>query len=113
MRVAHDEIELGSNRARLGRPYFKVPGGIQYGNYNLDVVFANSIIKVPMEIMTEERADEFTKEWKRAKKEARHKGHEHYTGRSLNHAEGGLGMGAAVEMVFKASLLHWRSDGSA
>ncbi len=75
--LAYDEVELSSNRACVGRVYFEVPGGIQYGLYNFDVKFENSIVKVPMEIMTEERAKEFTKEWKKALKEERHKGHDH------------------------------------
>ena len=37
----------------------------------------DSIVKMPIDIMTEEQAKEFTKAWKKAVKEARHKGHEH------------------------------------
>jgi hypothetical protein len=75
--LAYDEVELSSNRACVGRVYFEVPGGIQLGNYNLDVKFENSIVKVPMQIMTEEQAKEFTKKWKEELKEERHKGHDH------------------------------------
>jgi hypothetical protein len=67
-----DEVELSPNRACLGRVYFQVPGGIQLGNYNLDVHFADSILKVPVEIMTKEQAKEFEKKWKEAEKEAKH-----------------------------------------
>jgi hypothetical protein len=75
--LAYDEVDLNSQRACVGRLYFHVPGGIQLGNYNLDVQFANSIVRVPMKIMTKEEAKKFEKEWKeaekKAKKEAKHK----------------------------------------
>lgn len=68
---AFDEVELSSNRACLGRVYFQVPGGIQLGNYNVDVHFADSIVKVPVEIMTKEQAKDFDKKWKEAEKESK------------------------------------------
>ena len=71
--TAYDQVQLASQEACVGVLYFHVPGGIQYGNYNLDVHFENSIIKVPMEIMNKEREKEFTKEWKEALKKERHK----------------------------------------
>lgn len=70
---AFDEVDVSSNRACMGRVYFDVPGGIQLGNYNLDVAFANSIVKVPLEIMTKDQAKEFEKKWKEAEKESKHK----------------------------------------
>ena len=69
--VAYDQVELASQTACVGVLYFHVPGGITYGNYNLDVHFANSIVKVPMEIMNKDREKEFTKEWKAALKKER------------------------------------------
>jgi hypothetical protein len=69
--VAYDQVDISSQEACVGVLYFHVPGGIQYGNYNLDVHFENSIIKVPMEIMNKEREKEFTKEWKAALKKER------------------------------------------
>lgn len=71
--LAYDQVELNSQRACIGRLYFQVPGGLQLGNYNFDVKFANSILKVPMQIMTKEEAKEFEKKWKEAVKEAKHK----------------------------------------
>jgi len=73
LNVAYDQVELASQTACVGVLYFHVPGGIKYGNYNLDVHFENSIVKVPMEIMNKEREEEFTKEWKAALKEERKK----------------------------------------
>lgn len=71
--LAYDEVELSSQRACVGRLYFNVPGGLQLGNYNLDVKFADSIVKVPMEVMTKDQAKEFEKKWKEAEKEAKNK----------------------------------------
>jgi hypothetical protein len=76
-RIAYDQVELNSQRACLGRLYFHVPGGIQYGNYNLDVQFANSVVRVPMKIMTKEEAKEFEQQWKEESKKNKHKGHDH------------------------------------
>lgn len=70
--LASDEVELSSNRACLGRVYFQVPGGVQLGTYNFDVRFANSVVKVPIDIMTEEQAKAFAKQWKDAQEEAKH-----------------------------------------
>ena len=77
VRLAYDKVLLSSNTACTGRLFFDVPGGIQHGLYNFDVKFANSIVKVPIQIMTEDEAKQFTKEWKKQLKESRHKGHEH------------------------------------
>ena len=56
--------------------FFQIPGGIQYGNYNLDVHFAESIVKVPMKIMTKDEANEFEQQWKASLKANKHKGHD-------------------------------------
>ena len=56
---------------------FHVPGGIQYGNYNLDVKFADSVVKVPLEIMNKQQAEDFEKKSKESVKESKHKGHDH------------------------------------
>jgi ribosome recycling factor len=71
--MAYNEVDLNAQRACVGRLYFHVPGGIQYGNYNLDVQFANSVVRVPMKIMTKEEAKDFDKEWKEESKQEKHK----------------------------------------
>jgi hypothetical protein len=71
--LAVDEVDLDHGAACLGRVYFQVPGGIQYGNHNLDVKLEGSVIRVPMDIMTKEQAKEFEKKWKEELKEAKHK----------------------------------------
>jgi hypothetical protein len=73
VRMAYNEVDLNAQRACVGRLYFHVPGGIQYGNYNLDVQFANSVVRVPMKIMTKEEAKDFDKEWKEESKQEKHK----------------------------------------
>lgn len=67
--LAFNQVEVDDRSACMGRVYFQVPEGIQYGNYNLDVQFADSVIRVPFKIMTKEEAKEFDKEWKEAEKE--------------------------------------------
>jgi hypothetical protein len=49
-----DEIELSSTRACLGRLYFKVPGGITYGQHWLNVKFEKSLVRVPFRILTDD-----------------------------------------------------------
>ena len=51
--MPYDEVELSSERACLGRLYFKIPGGIHYGQYFLNVQFEKSLIRVPFRIFTE------------------------------------------------------------
>ena len=75
--MAYDQVDLNNQAACVGRVYFHVPNGIQYGDYNLDVKFEDSVVRVPMNIMTKEQAEEFEKKWKEERKEAKHKGHEH------------------------------------
>jgi len=59
--------------ACVGRVYFQLPEGIQLGQYNFDVQFADSVVRVPFKIMTKEEAKEFDKEWKEAEKEQKEK----------------------------------------
>lgn len=49
-----------------------MPEGIQLGNYNFDVQFAGSIVRVPIKIMTKEEAKAFEKEWKQEEKKEKH-----------------------------------------
>jgi hypothetical protein len=72
-RLARDEVELSQNRACVGRIFFHIPDGIELGQYNLDVRFADSTIKVPFKIMTKDEAKEFEKKWKEARKQAKKK----------------------------------------
>lgn len=67
--LSFDEVPMDDNSACVGRIYFQLPEGIQLGQYNFDVQFADSIVRVPFKIMTKEEAKEFDKQWKEAEKE--------------------------------------------
>lgn len=67
--MPYDEVELSSNRACLGRLYFKVPGGIQYGQYWLNVQFAETLVRVPFRILTKEEARTISKNYGDIKKQ--------------------------------------------
>ena len=49
-----DEFEVAPVRGCFGRLYFRVPGGITYGQHWLNVRFAASVVRVPFTIMTPE-----------------------------------------------------------
>jgi hypothetical protein len=59
-----DEIELSRERACLGRLYFKVPGGIAYGQHWLNVKFEKSQVRVPFRILTKEEEKLMDKNYK-------------------------------------------------
>jgi hypothetical protein len=67
--VAYDEVELSDRRACLGRLYFKIPGGIKYGQHWLNVQFQDSLVKVPFRILTKEEEKVFSKNWRDIKKQ--------------------------------------------
>jgi hypothetical protein len=50
--LPYDVVDLTDDRACLGRFYFKIPGGIAYGQHFLNVKFQNSLIRVPFRILT-------------------------------------------------------------
>jgi hypothetical protein len=49
-----DEAEVTSSRACVGQLYFHVPGGTKYGQYWLNVKFAQSLVRVPFRLFTKE-----------------------------------------------------------
>ena len=67
--VAYDDVELSSRTACLGRLYFKIPGGIKYGQYWLNVNFKDSLVKVPFRIFTKEEEKVLSKNWRDIKKQ--------------------------------------------
>ncbi len=67
--LVSDQVELDHFRACLGRLYFKVPGGIRYGQHWLNVRFEKSLLRVPFRILTAEEEKTFAKSWKDIKKE--------------------------------------------
>ena len=64
-----NQVELSDTRACLGRFYFPVPGGIQYGQYWLNVKFANSVVRVPFRILTKEEEKLLSKNYKDIRKQ--------------------------------------------
>ena len=49
-----EQAEVSNNRACMGQLYFHIPGGTKYGQYWLNVKFAQSVVRVPFRLMTEE-----------------------------------------------------------
>jgi hypothetical protein len=68
--IAYDQFSLTPQSACVGRLYFQVPNGIQYGEYKLFVKFPSEV-EVPFTIMTKEQAKEWEKKWKEERKEAK------------------------------------------
>jgi hypothetical protein len=66
---AFDEVELTSSRGCVGRLFFKIPGGLQYGQHFLNIQFAGSLVRVPFRIFTKEEAKILQKNWKDIKKQ--------------------------------------------
>ena len=73
--MSYDQVDLNNEAACVGRLYFQVPDGIQLGLYNLDVKLEDSVVRVPIEIMSKEKAKEFEKQWKEERKKAKHDKH--------------------------------------
>jgi hypothetical protein len=61
--MAFDEVELSWQRGCVGRLYFKIPGGIQYGQYWLNVKFKDSVVRVPFRILTDEERKTLSKHY--------------------------------------------------
>jgi hypothetical protein len=69
--MPHDDVELSSERACLGRLYFPVPGGITYGQHWLNVKFEKSLIRVPFRILTKEEEKFLSKNYKDISKQVK------------------------------------------
>jgi hypothetical protein len=62
--LPREDAFMDDQRACVGRLYFKIPGGIKYGQYWLNVKFAKSLIRVPFRILTEEEEKLLSKNYK-------------------------------------------------
>jgi hypothetical protein len=69
--LPRDDAELSSSRACVGRLYFKVPGGIKYGQYWLNVKFEKSLIRVPFRILTKEEEKTLSKHYGNIEKQVK------------------------------------------
>jgi hypothetical protein len=66
---AHDQVELNSQRGCMGRLYFQVPAGIARGQHWLNVKFAQSLVRVPFRILTDEEYKILDKNYKNIEKQ--------------------------------------------
>jgi hypothetical protein len=66
---AWDEVELSDTRGCVGRLFFNVPGGIQYGQYWLNVKFQKSVVRVPFRILTREEEKLLSRNYKDIRKQ--------------------------------------------
>jgi len=62
--LPRDDVFMNDQRACVGRLFFKIPGGIKYGQYWLNVKFAQSVIRVPFRILTEDEEKFLSKNYK-------------------------------------------------
>jgi hypothetical protein len=67
--MSWSEVELSSTRGCLGRLYFKVPGGIKYGQHWLNVQFEKSLVRVPFRILTKDEEKLASKNYKDIRKQ--------------------------------------------
>ena len=61
---SYDQVELSSDRACVGRLYFPVEGGIQYGQHWLNVKFEKTLLRVPFRILTKDEEKFLDKNYK-------------------------------------------------
>ena len=66
-----DQVELSNQRACLGRLYFKIPGGVTYGQHWLNVKFEKSMVRVPFRVLTKEEEKLLDKNYKAIRDQVR------------------------------------------
>jgi hypothetical protein len=64
-----DSVEFSDQMGCVGRLYFKIPGGIAYGQHWLNVKFPKSTIRVPFRILTKEEDKFLDKNYKDIEKQ--------------------------------------------
>lgn len=69
--LPYDVVDLSDDRACVGRLFFKIPGGIAYGQHWLNVKFANSVVRVPFRILTDEEYKFLDKNYKSIEKQVK------------------------------------------
>jgi hypothetical protein len=67
--LSWDTVEFTSQMGCVGRLYFDVPGGIQYGQHWLNVKFAKSTIRVPFRILTKDEEKFLEKNYRSIEKQ--------------------------------------------
>jgi hypothetical protein len=66
---AYDQVELSQQVAAVGLIYFKVPGGIKYGQHWLNVQLKESLVRVPFRILTAEEQQLLAKNYRDIRKQ--------------------------------------------
>jgi hypothetical protein len=69
--MSYDEVEISQTRACLGRLFFQIPGGIQYGQHWLNVQFEKSQLRVPFRILTKDEEKFLSKNYKSIEKQVK------------------------------------------
>jgi hypothetical protein len=69
--LPQDSVDLSSDRACVGRLFFKIPGGIAYGQHWLNVKFEKSLVRVPFRILTEDEEKLLSKNYKSIEKQVK------------------------------------------
>jgi hypothetical protein len=64
-----DQVELSYDRACVGRVYFKVPGGIKYGQHWLNVQLRDTLVRVPFRVLTDDEEKLLSKNYKQIRKQ--------------------------------------------
>lgn len=66
-----DVVDVTDDRACLGRFFFKIPGGIAYGQHWLNVKFEKSLVRVPFRILTNDEEKLLSKNYKSIEKQVK------------------------------------------
>jgi hypothetical protein len=69
--LPYDVVDLSTDRACVGRFYFRIPGGIAYGQHWLNVKFQNSLVRVPFRVLTKEEEQLLSKNYKSIEKQVK------------------------------------------
>ena len=64
-----EQADVSNDRACMGQLYFKVPGGTKYGQYWLNVKFAQSVVRVPFRLFTKDEEKLVNKNYGSIKKQ--------------------------------------------
>jgi hypothetical protein len=68
---SYDRVELSPDRGCVGRLFFPIEGGIQYGQHWLNVKFEQSLIRVPFRILTKDEEKTLDKHYKSIEKQVK------------------------------------------
>jgi hypothetical protein len=69
--MSYDHVEISQTRACLGRLFFQIPGGIQYGQHWLNVKFPKGVIRVPFRILTKDEEKFLSKNYGNIEKQVK------------------------------------------